>query len=380
MAALPARGRTEVGCKGVPPLSVRASVSSPPAEPRLPTGVADDWGYDRDLECLKCGYNLRMLRVPRCPECGDVFRWQQMLQVTCPRCAAALGDVDGPNCPSCGLDLDWTALLSSASSVNLDFYEYTRNPWRQARRLILSVLMPRRFWKRIPLEAPPVVGRLGALLLALVAIAALGVLLPPVVLLRQRYMENWREWWVACAVGFTLPLVTLLLLPRFTPTLGRFRIRGGQMLRCAAYAAVPLAWMGFALFLVSAAVFALNEIALSGLPAGPWIARVPPYRMSPMLTLGELRFALDGGLFARAVGLTQAVDMSLNLLLALCLLAFGVVLTWRFWYVTLRHYLRVDRFNTWALLVSTQVIGLLVMLLALVRYRPFLYWVAQWMA
>lgn len=360
-------------------MPVREAASAAPETPGLPAGVAEDWVHDRDLECLKCGYNLRMLRVPRCPECGDAFRWQQMLHVTCPRCAAPLGDCDGPNCPACGLDLDWTALLSSASSLNLDFYEYAREPRRYARRLLVSVLMPRRFWRRIPLEAPPVVRRLVALLLIMMVLAAVGVLLPPIFLLRHRYMDNWREWWVACAVGFTLPLVTLLLLPRFTPTLGKFRIRGGQMLRCAAYASVLLVWMGLALLLVSAAVFALNQVALAQMPTGPWIAPTVPYRMSPMRALGELPLALDGGLFARATGLTDSLNLSLNLLLSLSLVAFGVLLTWRFWYVTLRYYLRVDRFNAWALLTSTQVIGLLVMLLALVRYRPFLYWVATWM-
>jgi hypothetical protein len=52
-----------------------------------PTGVdalikdgVPDWGViDFDVLCARCGYNLRMLTTPRCPECGLDFEWRIVL-------------------------------------------------------------------------------------------------------------------------------------------------------------------------------------------------------------------------------------------------------------------------------------------------------------
>jgi hypothetical protein len=35
-------------------------------------------GLAEDLPCPKCGYNLRGLTIPRCPECGFAFGWQDL--------------------------------------------------------------------------------------------------------------------------------------------------------------------------------------------------------------------------------------------------------------------------------------------------------------
>ncbi len=35
---------------------------------------------DFDLPCSRCGYDLRMLTVPRCPECGLHFRWREVFE------------------------------------------------------------------------------------------------------------------------------------------------------------------------------------------------------------------------------------------------------------------------------------------------------------
>ena len=63
-----------------------ATAANPAIETRLPAGLPVDWHLDRDLPCPQCRYNLRMLRDPRCPECGTKLRWQQVLFVVCPRC------------------------------------------------------------------------------------------------------------------------------------------------------------------------------------------------------------------------------------------------------------------------------------------------------
>src|SRR5207249_584070 len=42
-----------------------------------------DWPtYESDLFCPLCGYNLRGLEQPRCPECGYAFAWRQLLVET----------------------------------------------------------------------------------------------------------------------------------------------------------------------------------------------------------------------------------------------------------------------------------------------------------
>ena len=51
------------------------------AQPTLPAGLPDDWRLDRDVACPDCGYNLRMMCAPRCPECGAVHRWQELLEI-----------------------------------------------------------------------------------------------------------------------------------------------------------------------------------------------------------------------------------------------------------------------------------------------------------
>jgi hypothetical protein len=39
--------------------------------PTADTAILIDWLRDRDVPCPLCGYNLRHLTSPRCPECGQ---------------------------------------------------------------------------------------------------------------------------------------------------------------------------------------------------------------------------------------------------------------------------------------------------------------------
>lgn len=49
-------------------MATDASLSSPPSAA----------GLDEDLHCPECRYNLRGLTVPRCPECGYTFTWDDL--------------------------------------------------------------------------------------------------------------------------------------------------------------------------------------------------------------------------------------------------------------------------------------------------------------
>lgn len=42
---------------------------------------APDWStLDFDVTCPRCAYNLKLLAQPRCPECGLVFEWAQVVE------------------------------------------------------------------------------------------------------------------------------------------------------------------------------------------------------------------------------------------------------------------------------------------------------------
>jgi hypothetical protein len=60
--------------------------NTPPSDPHtrfLETALRDgqpDWNaITFDVLCSRCGYNLKLLPQPRCPECGLEFKWQEML-------------------------------------------------------------------------------------------------------------------------------------------------------------------------------------------------------------------------------------------------------------------------------------------------------------
>jgi hypothetical protein len=62
-------------------------VSAPPESNSPPDDEADlvRWLANRDAGCPVCGYNLRALTIPRCPECGE--RLQLGVRAVDPRLA-----------------------------------------------------------------------------------------------------------------------------------------------------------------------------------------------------------------------------------------------------------------------------------------------------
>src|SRR5436309_12057996 len=49
-------------------------------EPVAEMSGAPDWvTFAREILCPLCGYNLRGLNTPRCPECGHQFAWAELL-------------------------------------------------------------------------------------------------------------------------------------------------------------------------------------------------------------------------------------------------------------------------------------------------------------
>jgi hypothetical protein len=60
------------------------------------------------------------------------------------------------------------------------------------------------------------------------------------------------------------------------------------------------------------------------------------------------------------------------------LAAIGVGWWWRLLNVSLRHYLRLDRRNTWAIFWSTQTIGLLMLAILWTSWTPFARVLGGW--
>jgi hypothetical protein len=372
--AVPAAGRRACGPTR-PSLALRVlfsvarsdrihGMSTSPSTPVLPAGLPENWALDRDVYCPTCRYNLRLLRLPRCPECGLVFRWQALLQVACPRCAEALGTTDGDTCPRCRLHLDWPRLLEDGSHYDRTLFEYTDRPVRAAVSTWAAALRPRRFWRRIPLEVPPVLVRLrwlrrvavGSTLLGLALLALLNWLIAGGV--------DFDGILVSCATVFILPLMTTIGLPMFTPTLSRFQVRRDQLLRCLTYACSGLFWIGVGCM----CGFLYGEVVNTILASPSWrvVLSFPPRGDVKFDPVDVLEWLVWGNFWWSA---WRYPAFGFNVALAVVVLPLCFVWWWLFLYASLRHYLRLDRGNAIALFASTQIIGLLALLIALMASR-----------
>ena len=115
-----------------------------------PDDATPNWEETLDLPCPRCGYNLRMLTVARCPECGLVFRWREIIEA-----ANATFETGG------FFEFDWQ-----------------RRPLGAFLTTVARTLTPWRFWRRMPIAAKPHVLVLLVMIpltfLLLLAMSALG--------------------------------------------------------------------------------------------------------------------------------------------------------------------------------------------------------------
>jgi hypothetical protein len=129
-----------------------------------PTSVAlvdapPDWStHPTDVPCPLCGYNLRGLTKPRCPECGHTFSWR--------------------------------ALLDESSWRHPYLFEHRpRRPTRSFLRAFFASTLPRRFFGRS--VRPEHTPRPRMLVLFWLTLSVMIVLLPPLAVLgnemRQEY-------------------------------------------------------------------------------------------------------------------------------------------------------------------------------------------------
>lgn len=347
-----------------PPPATPPNVGASPAASRLPPGLPQDWHFELDYECLKCRYNLKMLREPRCPECGDEFRWQQILHTRCPRCDQPLDNCDGEQCPRCAIELNWPALIGTFDRRAMSHYEYTPRPWQAAPRVALAALMPYRFWSKLPLEWSPVPQRVRRFRVQAWSLGGLGL---AALMLFQFYLSGFVSivYALTCfAAAFVLPLVTVIGLPLFQPTLARFRVRSDQLLRVTSYLSALVGWLG-ALYLLTAVICAsiwgFTAIGPAiGLPAMPYLVYYDPISSIEALVLadGQLAFRGRGLFWAAYVRELSTVVLGLTVW-------FGVILWLWSAYCALAIYLRLDRRNALILLACIAAISLLLTTMAL---------------
>ena len=175
-------------------------------------------------------------------------------------------------------------------------------------------------------------------------------------------VDNLRVLLPRFAVVLTLPIVTMIALPLFTPTLAQFRLRPDRLLRLQAYGCAGMWWIGVVLIIASVAAYAWNEYQ------GATATRIPLGR--GWWTRDAVFFGGDVvlELLARGNVMPQRYSATahwFSLEVAALIALFTFVWWWAFLYVGLRRYLRLDRGNAQALFFSTQVIALLVLAILL---------------
>lgn len=210
----------------------------------LMTEAGPNWErIGRTICCSRCGYELRMLSEPRCPECGFLFDWRQLL----------------------------TAVYTEQAGT---YYEqnWTRHPFRAVFRTFFRSLRPAKFWSSVsiheriqpkPLYALTLAACIGffvtlhglAWIIAAVARAATMLMVPRTGLTPSyraaiamrvqmvtsdiaapRGLDNY--WMIVPGLILMLILGTHFMLGIFRQTLRRCRVRPEHLLRVLAYSSL----------------------------------------------------------------------------------------------------------------------------------------------
>lgn len=210
-----------------------------------------DWpNIEFEINCSRCGYNLRMLERSRCPECGLEFEWRVMLEI------AATG------------------------SDFLFEHNWRKRPLGSFAATTLRSFRPRRFWAAISLHERISLGPLlfmfasgivsfsivlhgGALVIAGVMEGVFRVFESPSPFSSQAFQIQRQMFALAEAplkmgrqtlILMIPPILTLAgtvgLLLLLRETLAKCRVREAQVFRVMAYMAIPIAvWSALTILL-----------------------------------------------------------------------------------------------------------------------------------
>ncbi len=301
-------------------------------EPRLST--SPDWeAIGHAVECPLCEYNLKGLSEPRCPECGFVFHWEEILDRTRHRHPYL-------------------------------FEHHPEKNFRSFVRTVVGGLLPWKFWKSLHPTQGPDLGRLWRYRTTVLAITWLpfvgavlcsvwqlrgsgswaiqwlnGSLLGPLeemmqgraniatALLEMTYPRTKVAKYIVFMTLVLLSLPTLTALPLwiFQATMREAKIQDHHVQRCIIYSYDVVVWPAIFVFVVAVSM-----------AVGP---------LMPVVTLRVYGIA------------TQVMFWSLLVMLPLVWLAMGIRLGF-----ACRYYLRLK--HAWAVAAVIEVIvGLLVFVL-----------------
>ena len=193
--------------------------------------TAPDWEtVTHDVKCPLCGYNLRGLTEPRCPECGYPFEWDKILN---------------PN-------------------AYRHPYLFEHYPNRNVRSFFLTLFhqrKPRQFWKQLDANLPTAPRRIVLYWF----LYTLAIIAPVIVGLIQTIRSYngffpisspnlWADIWRDVSQFQARPLLTGLVLMAgfpwlnflalmvFQQSMRRSRIRPVHVLRCAIYSGDVIFW------------------------------------------------------------------------------------------------------------------------------------------
>ncbi len=281
---------------GTPSVSPPVSVSPSEHAVLLPNGQPDWEAITFEVLCSRCGYNLKTLTRPRCPECG--------------------------------LDFDWTIVLDKAAwrSDFLFEHNWRNRPIQSWWRTVHQSFRPYRFWKQVSIHERIVPAPLWAMLgisvilffvlfhsLAWLGSSLLGVadfLLSPRAgfglrqgpLLESSTMlgdiaeapfQGDPDYLMMPMAIVLLLLSSLLLLCSLRQTLGRCRVRSVQILRVVAYIATPVLFLWGVFFTALAALIPWlpsPDVDITGIIIGLAAYTIPPTMLAFYLGVGLKRY------------------------------------------------------------------------------------------
>lgn len=227
----------------------------------LPADAPPNW--DRlpyDVCCPRCGYNLKLLAAPRCPECGLRSTWRELV-------AAAKARVVSP----------------------LFEYQWRRRPVRSFFRTLGESMLPWMIWQTATLTARPRITPLIVMLfLTLVLGAATFILIAIGIELSDTVnrVTGWPriplasvaltgcEWSLRIGAMHLLPALCLLVSAMvLQQTLHAYRIRPGHLVRVTLLTVVGM--VGW--FMLAWCVRNFCEILLGRPPQAVivWMERMP---------------------------------------------------------------------------------------------------------
>jgi hypothetical protein len=198
-----------------------------------PSYSSPDWAaIHEEIACPLCGYNLRGLSEPMCPECGYRF--------------------------------DWPDLLDPTRRRHRWLFEHhpEHNIWSFFKTIVRN-FRPGRFWKELHPSQPSKPRRL-----VIYWIPAAILSLAPVILLvgyrvmqwasavlgappwgQPRFDELWHDEAVRaslflCVLAALFPWLNVLALLIFQQSMGKAQVKAHHVLRCAIYSGDAIFWWG----------------------------------------------------------------------------------------------------------------------------------------